>query len=140
MRPSSNAASDTLSEISEASTTGTERGSCYSSDYRDELQDLATSLGLNSSDDLHKVRFRVDRKKLENMLLGKNLHFNRQTIWLKIPNVVKYFSMIEFLVRILGKLECANSAQEFFEKVSIRIAKCNLQGFKINHFNRIFRY
>lgn len=78
MRPNSNAASDTLSEISEASTTGTERGSCYSSDYRDELQELAVSLGLESSDDLHRDRFRVDRKKLENMLLGKIENFLHQ--------------------------------------------------------------
>ncbi|XP_065223706.1 protein bicaudal C homolog 1 isoform X2 [Planococcus citri] len=85
MRPNSNAASDTLSEISEASTTGTERSSCYSSDYRDELQEFATSLGFNNVKDLPTERFRVNRKKLELMLLGK--------------------------------ADCAKSAQEFFEKI-----------------------
>lgn len=70
MRPQSNAPSDTLSEISEASTTGTERSSCYS-DYRDELQDFATNLGYKNADELYFDRFKVDRKRLECMLLGK---------------------------------------------------------------------
>lgn len=72
MRPNSNTASDTLSEISEASTTGTDRASCYSSDYRDELQEFATSLGLDSVDQVPQERFRIDRKRLEIMLTGKN--------------------------------------------------------------------
>lgn len=75
MRPNSNAPSDTLSEISEASTTGTERSSCYS-DYRDEIQEFATSLGLKCTEDVAFDRFKVDRKRLECMLLGKRTSDN----------------------------------------------------------------
>lgn len=71
MRPQSNAPSDTMSEISEASTTGTERSSCFS-DYRDELQEFATSLGFKNADEMAFDRFKVDRKRLECMLLGKH--------------------------------------------------------------------
>ncbi|KAL5239743.1 hypothetical protein ACI65C_007153 [Semiaphis heraclei] len=59
------ASSDTMSEISDSGT-GTS-GRSYS-DSREEMHQLATSLGLESADDLAKERFKVDRKKLEAML------------------------------------------------------------------------
>lgn len=59
------ASSDTMSEISDSGT-GTS-GRSYS-DSREEMHQLATSLGLESTDDLAKERFKVDRKKLEAML------------------------------------------------------------------------
>lgn len=56
---------DTMSEVSDSSTGTTTRS--YS-DSRDEMHQLALSLGLESADDLAKERFKVDRKKLEAML------------------------------------------------------------------------
>lgn len=62
---SSAASSDTMSEVSDSGT-GTS-GRSYS-DSREEMYQLAISLGLESADDLAKERFKVDRKKLEAML------------------------------------------------------------------------
>lgn len=70
MRPQINAPSDTQSEISESSTAGTERSSCFS-DYKDELLEFATSLGIKNAEEVPCDRFKIDRKKLEAMLLGK---------------------------------------------------------------------
>lgn len=60
--------SGTISEIS--STSG--KGSIFG-DTQDELHDLVTLLGLNSIDDLYQERFRIDRKKLECMIMGNFL-------------------------------------------------------------------
>lgn len=57
--------SGSISEIS--STSG--KGSIFG-DTQDELHDLVTLLGLNSIDDLYQERFRIDRKKLECMIMG----------------------------------------------------------------------
>ncbi|XP_050429624.1 protein bicaudal C homolog 1 [Adelges cooleyi] len=62
---SSAASSDTMSEVSDSGT-GTS-GRSYS-DSREEMHNLANSLGLESAEDLAKERFKVDRKKLEAML------------------------------------------------------------------------
>lgn len=62
---SSAANSDTMSEVSDSGT-GTS-GRSYS-DSREEMHQLAVSLGLESAEDLAKERFKVDRKKLEAML------------------------------------------------------------------------
>lgn len=59
-------ASDAVS-VSDVST----RGSSMYSDSREDLRDLATNLGLQDVDQLCQDRFRVDRRKLEHMLLGK---------------------------------------------------------------------
>lgn len=62
---------DTMSEKSDG-TTATSisgRGSAYNGS-RDDLQELATLLGLSKIEDLHQERFRVDRRKLERMLKG----------------------------------------------------------------------
>lgn len=61
--------SDTLSEASE---TGTATSGWTSGwDSREELRDFATKIGLKDVSDLHQDRFRVNRKKLEQMLSGK---------------------------------------------------------------------
>lgn len=57
-------ASDAVSEVST-------RGSSMYSDSREDLRDLAASLGLPDVDHLCQDRFRVDRRKLEHMLLGE---------------------------------------------------------------------
>lgn len=62
---------DTMSEKSDG-TTGTSvsgRGSAYNGSG-DDLQELATLLGLSKMEDLYQERFRVDRRKLERMLKG----------------------------------------------------------------------
>lgn len=69
-RASENArSSDTLSEISE---TGTATSGW---ETRDELRELVIKIGLNDVSDLYQERFRVDRKKLEQMLSGKPFLF-----------------------------------------------------------------
>lgn len=54
--------------MSEISDSGTGTSSRSYSDSREEMHQLAISLGLESADDLAKERFKVDRKKLEAML------------------------------------------------------------------------
>ncbi|XP_046753461.1 protein bicaudal C isoform X2 [Diprion similis] len=75
MRPEelvrSSRAAETMSETSEG--TGTTSISGKSGfDSREELRDLVAVLGILDPDDLHQDRFRVDRRKLEHMLLGDN--------------------------------------------------------------------
>ncbi|XP_017783447.1 PREDICTED: protein bicaudal C [Nicrophorus vespilloides] len=62
--------SDTLSEISESGTTNSGWTSGW--DSREDLRDFVTKIGLKDIADLHQDRFRVDRKKLEQMLSGDN--------------------------------------------------------------------
>lgn len=63
-------AAETMSETSEG--TGTTSVSGKSGfDGREELRDLAAVLGIADPDEVHQDRFRVDRRKLEHMLLGK---------------------------------------------------------------------
>lgn len=62
------ASSDTLSEISE---TGTATSGWTSGwDSREDLRDLITKIGVQDVNDLYQDRFRVDRRKLEHMLIG----------------------------------------------------------------------
>lgn len=61
--------SDTLSEVSESGTGTSGWNSNW--DSREELRDFVTKLGLKDVSDLYQDRFRVDRKKLEQMLTGK---------------------------------------------------------------------
>uniref|UniRef100_A0ABD2VR73 BICC1 first type I KH domain-containing protein n=1 Tax=Trichogramma kaykai TaxID=54128 RepID=A0ABD2VR73_9HYME len=59
-----------MSETSEGTTTTAT--SCKSSiDNVDELRNLAAVLGILDPENLHQERFRVDRRKLEQMLLGQ---------------------------------------------------------------------
>ncbi|XP_012263434.2 protein bicaudal C isoform X1 [Athalia rosae] len=75
MRPEelmqSSRAADTMSETSEGTATTSVSGKSefYS---REELKDLAASLGIADPEDLHQDRFRIDRRKLEQMLIGDN--------------------------------------------------------------------
>lgn len=61
---------ETMSECSEC-TDATSVSGASAFGNRKELHELATSLGLASINELHQQRFRVDRRKLENMLMGK---------------------------------------------------------------------
>lgn len=65
--------SDTLSEISETGTTTSGWTSGW--DSKEELRDFATKIGLKDVADLYQDRFRVNRKKLEQMLSGEILLF-----------------------------------------------------------------
>jgi protein bicaudal C len=64
--------SDTLSEISDGGTAGTSVSGQESSygGSSENLRDLVTTLGLQGIDELYEERFRVDRRKLEHMILG----------------------------------------------------------------------
>ncbi|XP_070171625.1 protein bicaudal C homolog 1-B isoform X2 [Polyergus mexicanus] len=61
-------AAETMSETSEGTATTSVSGKS-GFESREDLRDLATMLGIGD-EDLHQERFRVDRRKLEQMLLG----------------------------------------------------------------------
>jgi hypothetical protein len=61
--------SDTLSEVSESGTATSGFNSNWGS--REELRDFVAKHGLKDISDLYQDRFRVDRKKLEQMLSGE---------------------------------------------------------------------
>jgi hypothetical protein len=64
--------SDTMSEISDVGTTGTSVSGPESNYGSNEnLRELALELGLSGVNELYEERFRVDRKKLEHMILCK---------------------------------------------------------------------
>lgn len=77
--------SDTQSVISDAGTSISGCGSSLS-DNREDLQEFAFRLGLPSVDHLTRDRFRVDRRKLESMILGE----------LGLPFLHKLFSRFPF--------------------------------------------
>lgn len=60
-------ATETMSETSEGTA-----ATSVSGKSGDDLRDIAAVLGIGNPDDLHQDRFRVDRRKLEQMLLGDN--------------------------------------------------------------------
>ncbi|XP_049826677.1 protein bicaudal C [Aethina tumida] len=62
--------SDTMSEVSENGTATS--GWTSNWDSREDLRDFVTKLGLRDVSDLYQDRFRVDRRKLEQMLTGDN--------------------------------------------------------------------
>ncbi|XP_054008177.1 protein bicaudal C isoform X1 [Hylaeus anthracinus] len=64
-------ATETMSETSEG-TAATSISGKSGSESREELRDIAAVLGIVNPDDLHQERFRVDRHKLEQMMLGDN--------------------------------------------------------------------
>lgn len=68
-RVSADVKSDTMSEASETGTANSGWTSGW--DSREELRDLVTRIGLKDVADLHQDRFRVDRKRLEQMLSGE---------------------------------------------------------------------
>jgi len=63
-------AAETMSETSEGTATTSVSGKS-GFESREELRDLAAVLGISDPEDLHQERFRVDRRKLEQMLLGE---------------------------------------------------------------------
>nr|XP_033321637.1 protein bicaudal C homolog 1 isoform X3 [Megalopta genalis] len=60
-------ATETMSETSEGTA-----ATSLSGKSGEELRDIAAVLGITNPDELHQDRFRVDRRKLEQMLLGDN--------------------------------------------------------------------
>lgn len=63
-------ATETMSETSEGTMTTSVSGKS-GFESRQELFDIAAVLGIGNPDDLLQERFRVDRRKLEQMLLGE---------------------------------------------------------------------
>lgn len=61
---------ETMSETSEGTATTSVSGKS-GFESREDLRELATLLGIGDSEELHQERFRVDRRKLEQMLLGE---------------------------------------------------------------------
>ncbi|XP_015174983.1 PREDICTED: protein bicaudal C isoform X2 [Polistes dominula] len=64
-------AAETMSETSEGTPTSSISGKS-GFESREEIRDLAAVLGISNPEDLHQDRFRVDRRKLEQMLQGDN--------------------------------------------------------------------
>lgn len=60
-------AMETMSETSEGTA-----ATSVSGKSGEELHDIAAVLGIVNPDDLHQDRFRVDRRKLEQMLIGES--------------------------------------------------------------------
>jgi len=64
--------SDTLSQVSDGGAAGTSvsgQGSSFGGS-NENLRELVTALELSGIEELHEERFRVDRRKLEHMILG----------------------------------------------------------------------
>lgn len=61
---------ETMSETSEGTTTTASATGPHGFESREELLEFAAILQVDNIDDLHRERFRVDRRKLEHMLLG----------------------------------------------------------------------
>lgn len=117
------AASDTLSEISETGTINSGWTSGW--DSREDLQDLVAKIGLQDISDLHQERFRVDRKKLEHMLIG--------ILFLMLSSILSFFENNNFkiflyifkdkssfwndLISFVGDNEAPEPADTFFHKV-----------------------
>lgn len=103
--------SDTLSEISETGTATSGWTSGWGS--REELRDFVTKIGLKDVSDLYQDRFRVDRKKLEQMLSGKPcLISGMATNILLLIFMIHYFTLL-----YLGDNEAPLPADIFFEQV-----------------------
>ncbi|XP_056634599.1 protein bicaudal C [Diorhabda sublineata] len=124
--------SDTLSEASE--TTTSEWTSSW--DSKEEMRDLLAKLGLKEVSDLHQDRFRVDRKKLEQMLTGDNealipadVFFAKimedTDTYITWPNKLKIGakSKKDPHVRIAGRPEDVKAAKERI--VTLLDTKCN---------------
>ncbi|KAI4503087.1 hypothetical protein M0802_002131 [Mischocyttarus mexicanus] len=60
-------AAETMSETSEGTPTSSISGKS-GFESREEIRDLAAVLGIANPEDVHQDRFRVDRRKLEQML------------------------------------------------------------------------
>lgn len=80
----------------------------------EDLQKLAVILGLNSVEDVYQERFRVDRRRLETMLAGKQkVHYANH----KVINISKmYYKCLS-----TDNLEESQTAQAFFHRVSLFI-------------------
>jgi hypothetical protein len=75
---------ETMSETSEGTTTTTSVSGKSSIDNVEELRGLAAVLGIVNPDDLQQERFRVDRRKLEQMLLGEAFYIRTDSAALLI--------------------------------------------------------
>ncbi|KAJ8933828.1 hypothetical protein NQ314_013750, partial [Rhamnusium bicolor] len=133
--------SDTLSEVSESGTTTSGWNSNW--DSREELRDFVTKLGLKDVSDLYQDRFRVDRKKLEQMLTGDNdalipadVFFAKimedTDTYITWPNKLKIGakSKKDPHVRIAGRPEDVQAAKERI--MTILDTKCNRVTMKMD--------
>ncbi|KAJ8977395.1 hypothetical protein NQ317_013299 [Molorchus minor] len=137
--------SDTLSEVSESGTTTSGWNSNW--DSREELRDFVNKLGLKDVSDLYQDRFRVDRKKLEQMLtvlphVTMMLLFRQMCFFAKImedtdtyitwPNKLKIGakSKKDPHVRIAGRPEDVQAAKERI--MTILDTRCNRVTMKMD--------
>lgn len=93
---------DTLSEVSESGTGTSGWNSNW--DSREELQDLIAKLGLRDVADLYQDRFRVDRKKLEQMLTGEPINLIFIIYYEFIEKSIKKNNFFDVLIQGVLKL------------------------------------
>lgn len=84
-----------MSETSEGTGTTSISGK---SNFETEMQNFATLLGIANPEDVHQDRFRVDRRKLEHMLLGE--YPSLLIIYILIHIINKCWKCITFLIEL----------------------------------------
>lgn len=90
-----------------------ESGTSNSVTSAEDLQKLAVILGLNSAEDVYQERFRVDRRRLETMLAGK-----QNIILYKLLKLLMYALLMSIFS---DNLEESQTAQAFFHRVSFHL-------------------
>ncbi|KAH0546508.1 hypothetical protein KQX54_010575 [Cotesia glomerata] len=71
---------ETMSETSEATTT-TAASEYQGFDYNEDITVLARQLGIDNLEDLKRERFRVNRRRLEQMLTGEDESLERADVF-----------------------------------------------------------
>ncbi|XP_020287705.1 protein bicaudal C isoform X2 [Pseudomyrmex gracilis] len=114
-------AAETMSETSEGTATTSVSGKS-GFESREELRDLATLLNISDPEELHQERFRVDRRKLEQMLLGdvKPADTFFHTVMERTNTIVTWPSRLKIgakskkdpHIKVAGRLDDVRAAKE----------------------------
>lgn len=83
---------ETMSETSEATTT-TAASEYQGFDYNEDITVLARQLGIDNLEDLKRERFRVNRRRLEQMLTGM---YKYRVFYLKLYFIVGCVSVMSY--------------------------------------------
>lgn len=115
---------ETPSETSECTTTTSVSG-YQGFENREELLQLAALLQIEDADDVHRERFRVDRRKLEHMLLGNYFFIHKsQTQFLNFELLkIKCSIVFSFLNFSCGSLLLIYFYFYYLLKVTMRQQK-----------------
>ncbi|KAF5301419.1 hypothetical protein FQA39_LY02148 [Lamprigera yunnana] len=137
------AASDTLSDISETGTATSDSTSKW--DSREDLRELISKIGVQDVSDLYQDRFRVDRRKLEHMIIGDNeapepadTFFQKASVMEDTNTLISWPSKLKIgakskkdpHVRIAGRSEDVQTAKERI--VHVLNTRCNRVTMKMD--------